>query len=310
MAYEFLVYCFVLLIISVIAVPGHYFDRVMISCLSAIRACKKYSLLLIFMLLYQNTALAAIEPEFFISSPEPQTYKKLDIIVYESTFKTNYYRYLTFPGITLSYGLVPDLEIDLSLDYTFYNPYSQGSKNANGIGDSSISAAYRFLQDSTWLPQIAFMPSYLIPTGNYNTGLGNGKPAVDLGMYAQKTWGTWMLIAGINYTYNTAPLTINYFSGGVRLSDQATSKLLLGVEVYTQGATSPTSNAVASARHYIGFRDSSGKSTPSGDNRAYTLLNAGGTYYFIKNLALQISAAKNIAGPNIVVTYLGLDYSV
>lgn len=277
------------------------------SYLAAIKTTVKNLTFLILLLLYQNTTYA-IEPEFFISTPEPQTYKKLDIIIYESTFKTNYYRYLTFPSVTFSYGLVPELEVDVSLDYTFYNPYSPGSKNANGIGDSAISAVYRFLQESTWLPQVAFEPSYLFPTGNYKAGLGNGKPAIDLGVYAQKTWGSWMLIAGIDYTYNTAPLTLNYFSGGVRLNDQIMSNLLLGVEVYTQGAT--TSNGVSSARHFIGFRDSSGKSGPTGDNRAYTLVNAGITYNFIKNLALQISVAKNIAGPNIFVTYLGLDYSV
>jgi hypothetical protein len=287
----------------------HQKELSMKSYLTASRATVKNFIFLIPLLLYQNTAYA-IESEFFINSPVPQTYKNLDVIVYESTFKTNNYSYLTIPSLTLSYGLVPELEVDLSLVYTFYNPYSTGSKNTNGIGDSAISAVYRFLQESTWLPQVAFEPSYLLPTGNYYAGLGNGKPAIDLGMSAQKTWGTWMLIAGAGYMYNTAPLTSNYFFGGVRLSDQVTAKLLLGVEVYTQGATAPTANGVSGARHFIGFRDSSGKSSPSGDNRPYTLLNAGFTYNFIKNLAVQVSAAKNIAGPDFFVTYLGLDYSV
>lgn len=276
---------------------------------TASKATVKNLSFLTLLLLFQNTAYA-IEPQFFISSPEPQAYKTLDITIYESTFNTSNYKYLSFPAVTFSYGLVPELEVDLSLAYTFYNPYSHGSKNANGIGDSSISATYRFLKESTWLPQVAFEPSYLLPTGNYNAGLGNGKPAIDLGLNAQKTWGAWMLIAGIGYTYNTAPLTLNYFFGGVRLNDQVTSNLLLGVEIYSQGATAPTSNMASITNHFNGFRDSSGKSSPTGDTSAYTLVNAGITYNFIKKLALQISAAKNIIGPNIFVTYAGLDYSV
>lgn len=239
--------------------------------------------------------------EFLVYGALPESYKKLDVEIYESSFKTDSYTSLYLPAIQFYYGLFPDFDIELFVNYDFYTPRTSGSHSANGIGDTIISATYCFLHESTYLPVASFEPSYLIPTGDFNAGLGNGKPTLTLPIYAQKNWRRWEFAAGIGYYYNTAPLTLNYFFGGARVCYKPTDKLRVGIEWYRQGASSNTITIpITTNTESINEIFALGK---------YTLLNAGFDYQLTKQLFLEASLGDTIDGSNVFITFLGFAYT-
>ena len=239
--------------------------------------------------------------EFLITDPAPEEYQKIEVDVLEASLRSHQYTSLNLPSMQISYGIVPDLDLELILNYSFYTPNNIGSSSANGIGDTTITSTYCFMHESKYLPQISFVPTYLIPTGDYNAGLGNGKPTLALPIFAQKTWGAWEIVTNIGYMHNTAPLTLNYFYGGIRLVYGINKDVNLGIELYRQGATSntitvaPLINNAAKTSYVLAL----GK---------YTVLNVGGDYAITKHMTLQASAGTNIDGADVFVTYLGFNY--
>ena len=234
---------------------------------------------------------------FYVSSPIPEEFKKLDVVLYNSYFKTSPYSFTTLPSLQFYYGIAPNLDIELLLDNAFYAPHSSGSinANANGVGDSLLSSTFCFLHESKYLPQLGFMPTILVPTGSYNAGLGNGRPAFYLPIGGDKTWDSWRFILNLGYTYNMAPAFLNYFYGGGRVKYAVNESLNLGAEIYYQQATAQNNSADNGYILAVG---------------QYTLLNIGGDYRLTKNLTLLLSAGKNISGSRVLVTYLGLDYQL
>src|SRR5579871_3424983 len=145
--------------------------------------------------------------EFFISSPAAEPYKTLDITFFETSFRGKPFTYFNLPSIQFFYGILPDVDIQLLLYYQFHSFNVPGLASANGIGDITITSTYCFLHESRFWPEMAIEPAYLIPTGNYNVGLGNGKPIFTFPLYVQKNWGPLALVLGVGYNYNSAPFT-------------------------------------------------------------------------------------------------------
>lgn len=266
-----------------------------------IRGFNFYNFIFFILLALCNQVLNA--SEFLVSNPEPEDYKQLDITLNESSMQTAPYNFLSFPSLQFYYGIKKDLDIELLLTYAFYSPTDEGIVSANGIGDTFLSSTFCFLHESKYLPQLAIEPSYLIPTGSYNAGLGNGKPALSIPLSAQKQWKSLSFIMNVGYTYNWAPYTLNYFYEGVRLEYDANDKLSFGIELYNQGATAPESAASTAS----GSPASSGFLLAVGP---YLLLNTGASYELTKHWSVQASAGRNINGSKVIISFLGINYHV
>jgi hypothetical protein len=74
---------------------------------------------------------------------------------------------------SMRYGLTPNL--DLRWGLTNHIGQSGGGSSAlEGVGDQWLNARYRFVEQSKWLPALAFDYGFKIPTANPRKGFGSG----------------------------------------------------------------------------------------------------------------------------------------
>ena len=76
------------------------------------------------------------------------------------------------PGFELTYGLIPNGQLQIGAGTAFAAPSNGGT--VFGYGDTEVSFKYRFIQEDKdgLRPQVAIFPAVQIPTGNHDRGLG------------------------------------------------------------------------------------------------------------------------------------------
>jgi hypothetical protein len=71
-------------------------------------------------------------------------------------------------------GLAPRLDLIVNLPYLF-SQADASTPTVRGMGDSEIDLKYRFLDQDGSVPAFAFKAGALLPTGDYQQGLGDGR---------------------------------------------------------------------------------------------------------------------------------------
>jgi hypothetical protein len=112
-------------------------------------------------------------------------------------------------------------------------------------------------------------------------GLGNGRTWYRLPLWIQKSWGPWTTYGGGGEALNSAPGQRDYPFAGWLVQRTLGKKLMLGAELFSQGATMEGA-------------------------RGTTLANFGGTLSFTDEFALLFSAGRSVSGERTTVWYLGL----
>jgi hypothetical protein len=84
------------------------------------------------------------------------------------------------PSLTLSYGLLENMDIGIGSSYLFVRPKEE--ENEDGLGDTEIKLKYRLLGEKIWMPAFAVAGIVKIPTASDSKGLGSGK--TDFGINA------------------------------------------------------------------------------------------------------------------------------
>jgi Putative MetA-pathway of phenol degradation len=134
-------------------------------------------------------------------------------------------------GAEINYGVAPNVQITLGLPIA-YSHDATGMKW--GAGDVAVSVKYRFFHDEEAGLSIAAFPGITVPTAS--NGLGNSKVTGLLPVWIQKDSGLWSVFGGGGYAINPGAGNRNYWTGGVAVSRQINSKLLIGIEANRQGA--------------------------------------------------------------------------
>ena len=134
-------------------------------------------------------------------------------------------------GAELNYGAAPGVQVTVGLPLG-YSHDATGMKW--GVADVAVSVKYRFYHDEDAGIQIAAFPGLTLPTAS--NGMGNGKVTGLLPVWVQKDAGPWSVFGGGGYAINPGDGNRNYWTGGVAVSRQVTSKLLIGIEADRQGA--------------------------------------------------------------------------
>jgi hypothetical protein len=179
-------------------------------------------------------------PPFRTDDPEP--------------VETGHYEFYTFmagthvidgtggvgPAFEFNYGLIPDGQFHIVAPVAFNIP-TDGPKSF-GYGDTELGFKYRFIQEDKdgWRPMVGIFPMLVLPTGDFNRGLGLGHARLFLPVWVQKSWGDWQTYGGGGYYINQDNMIgdKNYWYAGWQLQRKITEKLALGGEVYYQTATS------------------------------------------------------------------------
>jgi hypothetical protein len=237
-----------------------------------------------FCLFFYQTSFAA--PPFITDDPAPVEYKHWETYYFAAVDKTNASTDYNLPGIEINYGLLSNLEVNLTFSYALTIPHtSNSSGTASGISDTEIGLKYLFIKETDTRPQVAFAPAICLPTGNANRSLGNGRTWEIFPIWLQKSWGSWTSYGGGGYAINSAPGMLNYFFGGCVLQRQINTNWMLGGEIFSQGADSSSTSS-------------------------FTLINMGGSYNFTENLSILFSVGHSVVGEDNLVSYAALNWNI
>jgi Putative MetA-pathway of phenol degradation len=186
-------------------------------------------------------SLAIAGPPFLTDDPEPTETGHWEIFGPLIEVEGKGDEYGGAVAAEFNYGAAPDLQITVELPLGY-------SHNAGGTqwgaGDVAVSAKYRFYHDEDAGLSIAAFPGITLPTAS--NGQGSGKVTALLPVWAQKDIGPWSLFGGGGYAINPGVGNRNYWTGGIAVSRQMTSKLLLGLEAERQRADTVGANGSTS----------------------------------------------------------------
>lgn len=179
-------------------------------------------------------------PPFITDDPEPVEYQHSEMYIASS--QTNSKSGSTVsPMVEYNYGVLPNLQLSITVPYVFSNPAGQG--NQQGLGDLTLGAKYRFIQETDSLPMMAVYPTVITANGNANKGLGNGATQIFIPVWIQKSWGDWQSYGGGGYWINKAPTAHNSWYFGWELQKNISERLTIGGEIFHETTQFPTDAA-------------------------------------------------------------------
>ena len=171
-------------------------------------------------------------PPFVTDDPEPTGYKHWEVYLASQLYHDDDGWTGTAPEVEINYGAIPNLELHLLLSDDF--TATSSSSSAVGFGDIELAAKYRFIQQTRFLPDVAFAPQVEIPTASRSRGLGDGYAQCYLPMWAEKDFGKWITDFGGGYNINPGKENLNWWFMGAVLQRKITDRLIVGAEIFHQ----------------------------------------------------------------------------
>ncbi len=180
-----------------------------------------------------STRPALSGPPFVTDDPEPVEFRHWEFYVASQHVKTADDWSGTAPHIEVNYGAVSNLQLHLIAPAAYDAP-EHGIRHY-GYGDTELGAKYRFITETTYLPQIGIFPLVEIPTGNADENLGSGHAQAFLPLWLQKSWGEkdreWTLYGGGGYHINPGAGNHDWGFFGTVLQRQVRKNILVGGEI-------------------------------------------------------------------------------
>jgi len=221
-------------------------------------------------------------PPFFTDDPVPVEYKHGEIITTSTFTRDKGGSSGTLPHVDFNYGLWHELQFHVLAGFTFNHEKEKGI--TYGYGDTEIGAKYRFIRETSWIPQVATYPQVELATGNDKRGLGNGKTQLFLPLWTQKSWGPWTTYGGGGYWFNPGEENKNWVYIGGLLQRDFSKWVTLGGEIFY-------------------------RSPDKVDGRSGVGLNGGGLVNFTSNHHLLFSSGTDVHGPRHFTVYIGYQWT-
>lgn len=231
----------------------------------------------ILVLALAGTAIAG--PPFVIDDPEPAELHHWEVYVSSTSSHTADGWSATLPALEINYGAIPDVHLHIIAPLAFNKPARQRAQY--GYSDTELGFKYRFLHESTWLPQAAIFPVVQLPTGSERRGLGNGEAQFFLPLWFQKSFGHWSSCAGGGYTFNSAGNSRNSCIFGWQVQRKITDGFTVGAEIFHETA-----------------KEQGGSSD--------TKMNLGVIYDVGETYHLLISGGHTVQGPSEFISFVAL----
>ncbi len=182
------------------------------------------------------TAPVYAGPPFMTDDPEPLEYKHSEAYIFSMVDKAPDGKAMVMPAFEYNTAPAPDLHLHLMVPFLALRP-NDGNSNY-GLGDIEVGVKYRFVHETDNRPQVGIFPMLELPAGDADKGLGNGRAWGMLPLWLQKSWGPWTTYGGGGVALNSAPGMKNSVFAGWLLQRALTKRLILGGEVFYQGAPS------------------------------------------------------------------------
>ena len=188
---------------------------------------------------FLNPALAG--PPYRTDDPEPTDYEHYEIYAFTNGIVagdgTN-----GAGGIDFNYGGAPNLQLSATLPagYTFSN----GGPFVGGLSNIELAAKYRFLTQANFGLDVAVFPRVFLPSASPN--VGESHASFLLPIWVEKDWDKWSAFGGGGCEINRGGNSQDFCLAGLVITNQITSKLQVGLEMFhqtsdTQGGSATTS---------------------------------------------------------------------
>ena len=174
-------------------------------------------------------------PPFLTDDPEPVAYHHYELYTFSITDKTSGGRIVLGPALEYNIGALPNVQLHVVLPYGWNMPL--GDRAKSGVSDTEIGMKYRFVQQTSSMPEIGIFPMAEIATGNAANGLGNGRTWFRVPLWIQKNAGPWPTYGGGGIALNNAPGMKNYPFAGWLVQRDLSARLTLGGELFFNGAS-------------------------------------------------------------------------
>jgi hypothetical protein len=108
----------------------------------------------------------------------------------------------TEAAVTLSYGIVDNVDLVLSLPYLWGKEKEDDVTvyDENGIGDAALEVKWRLFEKEGF--SLALKPGISFPTGDDEKGLGTGKIGGQIYLIATEEIGSWAFHGNLGYIRN------------------------------------------------------------------------------------------------------------
>jgi hypothetical protein len=177
-----------------------------------------------------GTSSANAGPPFVTDDPEPVDHEHWEVYLASQDAHTTEGWSGTAPHVEVNYGALTNLQLHVIVPLSYAVP-SSGS-HAYGIGDVEVGAKYRFLEETSWRPQLGTFPLVELPTGNSARGLGGGNIQVFLPLWLQKSFGRWSTYGGGGYWFHPGVGNRDWVFAGLEAQVKLSSWFALGGEVF------------------------------------------------------------------------------
>ena len=171
-------------------------------------------------------------PPFVTDDPEPVEYKHWEVYLSSQLYHDDYGWTGTAPQSEINYGALPNLQLHVMFSDDF--TATSSSAGAVGFGDIELGVKYRFIQQTRFLPDVAFYPQLEIPTASRSRGLGDGYTQGFLPIWTEKDFGKWTTNIGAGYYINPGKDNRNWWFMGAMLQRKITDQVAVGVEIFHQ----------------------------------------------------------------------------
>lgn len=187
-------------------------------------------------------------PPFRTDDPIPVPYMHGELYLFSSGVVDGTGTSGVGPAVEFNYGIFTNTQFHVIAPMAFDAP--KRATSYAGYGDTEIGVKYRFVDQSSFIPDIGLFPLVEVPTGSAAKGLGNGKTQLYVPLWLQKDIGNWTIYGGDGYWFNPGAGNRNWDFSGVLVQYNFSDVLFLGAEIFHQ--TASTVDAVGYTGIHIG----------------------------------------------------------
>jgi Putative MetA-pathway of phenol degradation len=188
---------------------------------------------------FLNPTLAG--PPYRTDDPEPTDYGHYEIYAFSNGIVADDGT-TGAGGIDFNYGGAPNLQLSATLPVEYI--FSDGRAFLGGLSSIELAAKYRFLTQANFGLDVAVFPRVFLPSASSN--IGEPHASFLLPMWVEKDWDKWSAFGGGGCEINRGGNSQDFCLAGLAITNQVTSKLQVGLEIFhqtsdTQGESATTS---------------------------------------------------------------------
>ncbi len=167
---------------------------------------------------------AAAGPPYVTDDPQPTDFRHFEIYAF-TLGTTTRDGSAGETGIDFNYGAAPDLQLTAVIPLGWSAP-----GGGAGLGNVELAAKYKFLHQEDFGVDVAFFPRVFLPAGSAEAGERHA--SLLLPLWIGHSWESWTTFGGGGCVINHGDDGHNFCQLGWAVTNQVTSDLQLGVEIY------------------------------------------------------------------------------